>query len=40
VSTEEDAVAGAAAGVSSWLLRPFSSIYARTRLRAGVLRLR
>jgi CheY-like chemotaxis protein len=40
VSAEEDAVAGTAAGVTSWLLRPFSSIYARTRLRAGVLRLR
>ena len=40
VSAEEDAVAGAAAGVTGWLVTPFSSIYARTRLRAGVLRLR
>ena len=40
VSTEEDAVAGNAAGVTGWLITPFSSIYARTRLRAGVLRLR
>jgi phosphoribosyl 1,2-cyclic phosphodiesterase/CheY-like chemotaxis protein len=40
VSAEEDAVAGTAAGVTGWLVTPFSSIYARTRLRAGVLRLR
>jgi phosphoribosyl 1,2-cyclic phosphodiesterase/CheY-like chemotaxis protein len=40
VSAEEDAVAGTAAGVTSWLITPFSSIYARTRLRAGILRLR
>jgi len=40
VSAQEDAVAGAAAGVTRWLVKPFSTIYARTRLRTGVLRLR
>ena len=40
VAAEEDAAAGTAAGVTAWLVTPFSSIYARTRLRAGVLRLR
>jgi DNA-binding response OmpR family regulator len=40
VSAQEDAVAGTAAGVTGWLITPFSSIYARIRLRAGMLRLR
>jgi two-component system response regulator MprA len=40
VAAQEEAVAGTAAGVTGWLLTPFSSIYARTRLRAGLLRLR
>ena len=40
ISAEEDAAAGTAAGVTSWLITPFSSIYARTRLRAGILRMR
>ena len=39
VAAEEDAAAGAAAGVTGWLVTPFSSIYARTQLRAGMLRL-
>ncbi len=33
-----DRAAGAAAGVSDWLVQPFSSIYARTRMRAWLLR--
>jgi phosphoribosyl 1,2-cyclic phosphodiesterase len=38
VATSDDAAAGAAAGVSDWLLEPFSEGYARTKLRAWVLR--
>ena len=40
VSAQEDAVGGMASGVTAWLMTPFSSIYARTRLRAGLFRLR
>lgn len=38
VATEEDAAAGNAAGVTDWLVKPFSTIYARTRMRAWLLR--
>ena len=40
VAQEEDAAAGAAAGVSDWLVRPFSDLYARTRIRAWLPRMR
>ncbi len=39
VSAQEDAGSGTAAGVTGWLVTPFSAIYARTRLRAWVMRL-
>lgn len=35
---ETDRVAGAAAGVTDWLVAPFSTLYARTRVRAWALR--
>jgi phosphoribosyl 1,2-cyclic phosphodiesterase len=35
---EQDAVASAAAGVTDWLIGPFSDSYARTKIRAWVLR--
>src|SRR5215472_4575771 len=38
VAAQEDTAAGAAAGLTTWLVTPFSSIYARTRLRAGLFR--
>lgn len=38
VAPEEDAAAGAAAGATDWLVEPFSSVYARTRIRAWLLR--
>jgi phosphoribosyl 1,2-cyclic phosphodiesterase/DNA-binding response OmpR family regulator len=38
ISAQEDPGAGAAAGVSDWLIRPFSASYARTKIRAWVLR--
>ena len=38
VATEEDTAAGFAAGVTDWLVKPFSTIYARTRMRAWLLR--
>jgi GAF domain-containing protein len=38
IAAQEDAGAGAAAGVSDWLIRPFSASYARTKIRAWVLR--
>jgi phosphoribosyl 1,2-cyclic phosphodiesterase/CheY-like chemotaxis protein len=38
VAEEEDPGAGAATGVSDWLLKPFTSSYARTKIRAWVLR--
>lgn len=38
VADVEDCQGGIAAGVTDWLVRPFSSAYARTRLRAWLLR--
>lgn len=38
VSAQEDEAAGTAAGVTDWLIKPFSPVYARTRLRAWLLR--
>src|SRR6185503_1664839 len=38
VADAEDRKGGMAAGVTDWLIRPFSSAYARTRLRAWLLR--
>jgi ribonuclease BN (tRNA processing enzyme)/CheY-like chemotaxis protein len=38
IAAREDAVAGAAAGVTDWLIKPFESSYARTKIRAWVLR--
>jgi phosphoribosyl 1,2-cyclic phosphodiesterase/CheY-like chemotaxis protein len=37
-AAQEDIDAGVAAGVTDWLIEPFSSIYARTRMRAWLLR--
>jgi len=38
LAARDDQAAGAAAGVTDWLVRPFSSAYARTKIRAWVLR--
>lgn len=38
VADAEDCQGGMAAGVTDWLIRPFSSAYARTRMRAWLLR--
>jgi CheY-like chemotaxis protein len=38
VAADEDQALGAAAGVSDWLIKPFTSAYARTKIRAWVLR--
>jgi len=38
VAAQEDPGAGAASGVSDWLIKPFTSSYARTKIRAWVLR--
>jgi ribonuclease BN (tRNA processing enzyme)/CheY-like chemotaxis protein len=38
VATQENPMAGAAAGVTDWLIRPFTDAYARTKIRAWVLR--
>src|SRR5262245_66257562 len=38
VAAQEDAGAEAATGVSDWLIKPFTSSYARTKIRAWVLR--
>jgi DNA-binding response OmpR family regulator len=38
VATQENQTAGAAAGVTDWLIRPFTDAYARTKIRAWVLR--
>jgi phosphoribosyl 1,2-cyclic phosphodiesterase/CheY-like chemotaxis protein len=38
VAAQEDSAAGAAAGVTEWLLKPFTASYARTKIRAWVLR--
>ena len=38
VAEREEAAAGAAAGVTDWLIMPFTSSYARTKIRAWILR--
>ncbi|HSA67064.1 MAG TPA: GAF domain-containing protein [Methyloceanibacter sp.] len=38
VANEEDALAGAKTAVADWLIRPFSSAYARARIQACLLR--
>jgi ribonuclease BN (tRNA processing enzyme)/DNA-binding response OmpR family regulator len=38
VAGEEDQEPGAAAGVTDWLIKPFTGAYARTKIRAWVLR--
>ena len=38
VAEREDAATGAAAGVTDWLVTPFTDSYARTKIRAWVLR--
>ena len=38
IAAQQDSAAGAAAGVSDWLIKPFTSSYARTKIRAWVLR--
>jgi phosphoribosyl 1,2-cyclic phosphodiesterase/CheY-like chemotaxis protein len=38
VAAQEDAAGGNTAGVTDWLVKPFSTIYARTRIRAWLLR--
>jgi len=39
VAEREEAAAGAAAGVTDWLIMPFTSSYARTKIRAWILRV-
>ena len=39
VAAQEDVAGGMAAGVTDWLIRPFSSLYARTRMRALLMRV-
>jgi DNA-binding response OmpR family regulator/ribonuclease BN (tRNA processing enzyme) len=38
VAAQEDQMAGAAAGVTDWLIKPFTDAYARTKIRAWALR--
>jgi phosphoribosyl 1,2-cyclic phosphodiesterase/CheY-like chemotaxis protein len=38
VAAQDDQAAGAAAGVTDWLIKPFSDAYARTKIRAWVFR--
>ena len=38
VAAREDSAAGAVAGVTDWLTKPFTSSYARTKVRAWILR--
>jgi len=38
IAAQEDQASGAAAGVTDWLIKPFTSAYARTKVRAWVLR--
>jgi phosphoribosyl 1,2-cyclic phosphodiesterase/DNA-binding response OmpR family regulator len=38
VAAQEDQAPGAAAGVTDWLIKPFTDAYARTKIRAWVLR--
>ena len=37
-AAQEDIAAGAAVGATDWLVKPFSGIYARTRMRAWLMR--
>jgi DNA-binding response OmpR family regulator len=38
VAAQEDQTAGAVAGVTDWLIKPFNDAYARTKIRAWTLR--
>jgi DNA-binding response OmpR family regulator len=38
IAAQEDQVRGAAAGVTDWLIKPFSDAYAQTKIRTWVLR--
>jgi phosphoribosyl 1,2-cyclic phosphodiesterase len=38
-ATQEEVGPGTTAGVTDWLVKPFSSIYARTRMRAWLMRM-
>ena len=38
VASQEDQASGAAAGVTDWLIKPFTAAYARTKIRAWALR--
>ena len=38
IAAQEDPVGGTAAGVTDWLIKPFTSSYARSKIRAWVLR--
>jgi DNA-binding response OmpR family regulator len=38
IAAQEDPAAGTAAGVTDWLIKPFTTSYARTKIRAWVLR--
>jgi DNA-binding response OmpR family regulator len=38
IASQEDQTRGAAAGVTDWLIKPFTGAYARTKIRAWVLR--
>jgi len=38
VASEQDQARGISAGVTDWLIKPFSSAYARTKVRAWALR--
>jgi ribonuclease BN (tRNA processing enzyme)/CheY-like chemotaxis protein len=38
IASQEDQPSGAAAGVTDWLIKPFTGAYARTKIRAWVLR--
>lgn len=40
VAAQDDNAAGADAGVTDWLVEPFSSVYARARVRAWLMRTR
>jgi ribonuclease BN (tRNA processing enzyme)/CheY-like chemotaxis protein len=40
MAQQEDTAAGVAAGVTDWLVGSFSTVYARTRIRAWLLRVR
>jgi DNA-binding response OmpR family regulator len=38
VASEQDQAGGISAGVTDWLIKPFTSAYARTKVRAWILR--